>query len=64
MSLDGALEGRYPGVQLIIARDASGKVQGFHRYATAGRGSDISLDVPWRRRERPTGSTNGCPSIW
>ena len=55
MNLDGVLEGRYPGIQLIIARDKSGRVQGFHRYATAGGGSDISLDVPWRRR----GATNG-----
>lgn len=55
MILDGALEGRYPGIQLIIARDEHGRVQGFHRYATAGRGSDISLDVPWRRRGAPNG---------
>ncbi|OBI90889.1 bifunctional lysylphosphatidylglycerol flippase/synthetase MprF [Mycobacterium sp. 1245805.9] len=55
MNLDGVLEGRFPGVQLIIARDSSGRVQGFHRYATAGGGSDISLDVPWRRRGAPNG---------
>ena len=55
MNLDGALEGRYPGIQLIIGRDAAGKVQGFHRYAVAGGGSDISLDVPWRRRGAPNG---------
>ncbi len=55
MSLDGALEGRYPGVQLIIARDRLGRVQGFHRYATAGHGSEVSLDVPWRRRGAPNG---------
>jgi lysylphosphatidylglycerol synthetase-like protein (DUF2156 family) len=55
MNLDGVLEGRFPGIQLIIARDASGLVEGFHRYATAGGGTDISLDVPWRRR----GSSNG-----
>jgi lysylphosphatidylglycerol synthetase-like protein (DUF2156 family) len=55
MSLDGVLEGRYPGIQLIIARDKSGRVQGFHRYATAGGGSDITLDVPWRRRGAPNG---------
>ncbi|BBZ13931.1 bifunctional lysylphosphatidylglycerol flippase/synthetase MprF [Mycobacterium branderi] len=55
MALDGALEGRYPGVQLILARDASGRVQGFHRYAVAGGGKDISLDVPWRRRGSPNG---------
>ncbi len=55
MNLDGVLEGRFPGIQLIIARDASGRVQGFHRYATAGAGSDITLDVPWRRRGAPNG---------
>ena len=55
MNLDGVLEGRFPGIRLIIARDASGRVQGFHRYATAGGGSDITLDVPWRRRGAPNG---------
>ncbi|OBK27198.1 hypothetical protein A5634_23730 [Mycobacterium asiaticum] len=55
MNLDGVLEGRFPGTQLIIARDAGGVVQGFHRYATAGGGSDFSLDVPWRRRGAPNG---------
>jgi lysylphosphatidylglycerol synthetase-like protein (DUF2156 family) len=55
MNLDGVLEGRFPGIQLIIARDATGKVQAFHRYATAGGGSDITLDVPWRRRGAPNG---------
>jgi lysylphosphatidylglycerol synthetase-like protein (DUF2156 family) len=55
MNLDGVLEGRFPGIRLIMARDASGKVQGFHRYATAGNGSDITLDVPWRRRGAPNG---------
>lgn len=55
MNLDGVLEGRFPGIQLIIARDTGGRVWGFHRYATAGGGSDISLDVPWRRRGAPNG---------
>lgn len=55
MNLDGVLEGRYPGIQLIVARDTSGRVQGFHRYATAGGGSDVTLDVPWRRRGAPNG---------
>lgn len=55
MNLDGVLEGRFPGIQLIIARDAHGRVQGFHRYATAGGGSDITMDVPWRRRGAPNG---------
>ena len=55
MSLDGTLEGRYPGVALIIARDKAGRVQGFHRYATAGHGTEVTLDVPWRRRGAPNG---------
>jgi lysylphosphatidylglycerol synthetase-like protein (DUF2156 family) len=55
MILDGALEGRYPGIRLIIARDKFGRVQGFHRYATAGRGTEVTLDVPWRRRGAPNG---------
>jgi lysylphosphatidylglycerol synthetase-like protein (DUF2156 family) len=49
MNLDGALEGRFPGVKLAIARDRSGRVVAFHRYATAGEGSEISLDAPFRR---------------
>ena len=55
MNLDGVLEGRYPGIQLIIARDATGRVQAFDRFTTAGGGSDFSLDVPWRRRGAPNG---------
>ena len=55
MALDGTLEGRYPGVTLIIARDKAGRVQGFHRYATAGGGTEVTLDVPWRRRGAPNG---------
>jgi lysylphosphatidylglycerol synthetase-like protein (DUF2156 family) len=55
MNLDGVLEGRYPRMQLIVARDKSGRVQGFHRYATAGGGSDVTLDVPWRRPGAPNG---------
>ncbi|GFG75674.1 hypothetical protein MBOT_30390 [Mycobacterium botniense] len=55
MNVDGALEGRYPGIVLILARDATGRVQGFHRYAVAGGGSDVSLDTPWRRRGAPNG---------
>ena len=55
MSLDGVLQGRIPGIQLMVARDRSGRAQGFHRYATAGGGSDITLEVPWRRRGAPNG---------
>ena len=63
MALDGALEGRYPGIQLIVARDRAGRVQGFHRYAAAGGGTDLSLDVcPGGVAAPPTVSTNGCRS--
>lgn len=55
MGLDGVLEGRFPGIRLVVARDASGRAQGFHRYATAGGGREISLEVPWRRRGAPNG---------
>lgn len=55
MILDGALEGRYPGVKLAIARDESGRAVAFHRYATAGKGSEVSLDVPFRRPDAPNG---------
>jgi lysylphosphatidylglycerol synthetase-like protein (DUF2156 family) len=55
MILDHALEGRYPGVRLMIARDSRGLVQGFQRYATAGGGTDVTLDVPWRRPGAPNG---------
>ncbi len=55
MILDHVLEGRYPGIKLIIARDRAGRVQGFHRYAVAGGGSDVTLDLPWRRPDAPNG---------
>lgn len=55
MILDGTLEGRQPGIFLAIGRDSSGQVQAFHRYAVAGGGTDVSLDVPWRRRGAPNG---------
>ncbi|BBY61180.1 bifunctional lysylphosphatidylglycerol flippase/synthetase MprF [Mycolicibacterium sarraceniae] len=55
MILDGALTGHYPGILLIVARDNAGRVQGFHRYALAGDGGDVTLDVPWHRRGAPNG---------
>jgi lysylphosphatidylglycerol synthetase-like protein (DUF2156 family) len=55
MILDGALEGRYPAIMLAIARDRAGRVQAFQRYALAGGGNDVSLDVPWRRPDAPNG---------
>jgi lysylphosphatidylglycerol synthetase-like protein (DUF2156 family) len=55
MNLDGALQGRLPGIKLAIARDRCGRVVAFHRYATAGEGSEVSLDVPFRRPDAPNG---------
>lgn len=55
MNLDGALQGRLPGVRLAIARDSSGRVVAFHRYATAGAGSEVTLDAPFRRPDAPNG---------
>ena len=55
MSLDGVLQGRYPGIKLAVARDRSGRVVAFHRYTTAERGLEVSLDVPFRRRGAPNG---------
>lgn len=55
MNLDGALQGRLPGIKLAIARDQNGRVAAFHRYATAGEGSEVSLDVPFRRPGAPNG---------
>jgi lysylphosphatidylglycerol synthetase-like protein (DUF2156 family) len=55
MNLDGALEGRFPGIKLAIARDRCGRVVAFHRYATADEGSEVSLDVPFRRPDAPNG---------
>jgi len=55
MNLDGALEGRFPGVKLAIARDRCGRVAAFHRYATAGEGSEVTLDAPYRHPGAPNG---------
>ncbi|WP_163747461.1 bifunctional lysylphosphatidylglycerol flippase/synthetase MprF [Mycolicibacterium helvum] len=55
MILDAALEGRYPGVLLMIGRERTGRIQGFQRYLVAGGGSDVSLDVSWRRPGSPNG---------
>ncbi|MGO8940072.1 MAG: bifunctional lysylphosphatidylglycerol flippase/synthetase MprF [Mycobacterium sp.] len=55
MNLDGVLQGRLPGIKLAIARDRFGRLVAFHRYATAGEGSEVSLDVPFRRPDAPNG---------
>ncbi|OBB26272.1 hypothetical protein A5792_04010 [Mycolicibacterium peregrinum] len=55
MMLGGTLSGRYPGVWLIYARDRDGRIQAFQRYASAGGGTELSLDLPWRRSSAPNG---------
>ena len=55
MNLDRVLQGRFPGIKLAIARDRCGRVAAFHRYTTAGHGSEVSLDVPFRRPDAPNG---------
>ncbi|WP_454790199.1 bifunctional lysylphosphatidylglycerol flippase/synthetase MprF [Mycolicibacterium lutetiense] len=55
MMLGGTLSGRYPGVWLIYARDCDGRIQAFQRYASAGAGTELSLDLPWRRSSSPNG---------
>ena len=55
MNLDAAVQGRYPGIKLAIARDRCGRVVAFHRYATADQGSEVSLDAPFRRPDAPNG---------
>lgn len=55
MILDGVLDGRYPGLIVVLARDQDGVIQGFQRYAVAGHGTEISLDIPWRRHGAPNG---------
>ncbi|MEV0670332.1 phosphatidylglycerol lysyltransferase domain-containing protein [Mycobacterium sp. NPDC050441] len=55
MMLGGTLSGRYPGVWLIYARDRDGRLQAFQRYASAGGGTELSLDLPWRRSGAPNG---------
>lgn len=56
MALGNTLSGGEPGIALIIARDRSGRVQGFQRYVIAGGGSDVSLELPWRRPGAPNGT--------
>ncbi|MFI5782435.1 bifunctional lysylphosphatidylglycerol flippase/synthetase MprF [Nocardia sp. NPDC051570] len=55
MILDHLLDGRNPGLLLVLARDADGRVVGFQRYGASNHGSELSLDVPWRRKDAPNG---------
>lgn len=55
MILDHLLDGRNPGMLVVIARDADGRVAGFQRYGSANHGTELSLDVPWRRKDAPNG---------
>lgn len=56
MALGNTLSGTEPGIRLIIARDRSGQIQGFQRYVITGGGSDVSLELPWRRPGAPNGT--------
>jgi lysylphosphatidylglycerol synthetase-like protein (DUF2156 family) len=55
MILDHVLDGTHPGTFVAIARDATGRVVAFQRYATADGGRELSLDVPWRVPGAPNG---------
>ncbi|GAB2509992.1 bifunctional lysylphosphatidylglycerol flippase/synthetase MprF [Nocardia heshunensis] len=55
MILDHLLDGRHPGMLVVLARDADGRVVGFQRYGMSGNGQELSLDVPWRRHDAPNG---------
>lgn len=55
MILDHLLDGRHPGMLLIIARDSQGRPAGFQRYGRSSGGTELSLDVPWRRKDAPNG---------
>lgn len=55
MILDHLLDGRNPGMLIVIARDEQGRVAGFQRYGMSSRGRELSLDVPWRRKDAPNG---------
>ncbi|MVU81520.1 DUF2156 domain-containing protein [Nocardia sp. ET3-3] len=55
MILDHLLDGRHPGMLVVMSRCADGHVVGFQRYGMSGNGKELSLDVPWRRRDAPNG---------
>ncbi|WP_067705041.1 bifunctional lysylphosphatidylglycerol flippase/synthetase MprF [Nocardia jejuensis] len=55
MILDHLLDGRHPGMLVVLARDADGTIAGFQRYGVSANGRELSLDVPWRRHDAPNG---------
>ncbi|MEU7628694.1 phosphatidylglycerol lysyltransferase domain-containing protein [Nocardia sp. NPDC049220] len=54
MILDHLLDGRNPNMLVVIANE-NGSPVGFQRYGISGRGRELSLDVPWRRKDAPNG---------
>lgn len=55
MVLDHLLDGRHPNMLVVIANDRNGSPMGFQRYGISGRGQELSLDVPWRRKDAHNG---------
>jgi lysylphosphatidylglycerol synthetase-like protein (DUF2156 family) len=55
MILDHLLDGRNPGMLIVLARDEGGRVVGFQRYGESNQGTELSMDVPWRRKDAPNG---------
>lgn len=55
MILDHLLDGRHPGLIVAICRDPDGRALGFQRYGVADSGRMITMDVPWRRPDAPSG---------
>ncbi|PXX69203.1 lysylphosphatidylglycerol synthetase-like protein (DUF2156 family) [Nocardia tenerifensis] len=55
MILDHLLDGRNPNMLVVMAKDENGVLAGFQRYGVSNRGRELSLDVPWRRKDAPNG---------
>jgi lysylphosphatidylglycerol synthetase-like protein (DUF2156 family) len=55
MALDHLLDGVHRGTFVALARDRSGRVVAFQRYAGADGGRELSLDVPCRLPDAPNG---------
>ncbi|GAA5069348.1 bifunctional lysylphosphatidylglycerol flippase/synthetase MprF [Nocardia callitridis] len=55
MILDHLLDGRNPNMLVVIGKDEHGEIAGFQRYGISGQGRELSLDVPWRRKDAPNG---------